>query len=152
MTVIYNCHSDGLDYRITKFEDGNPTSSYLCSTEACECPAGVRPTCRHRQMLLAFLKQHLVNTPWFVNWDGGGYPCDFEGRAVIIEHNPLAEQDTVPVPEALHDTAEGLPPRVQVFGMDDLFGIHNAIADAVGGPHVKLTTRTTLPPVKWRRM
>jgi hypothetical protein len=102
MTVIYNCHHDGLDYRITKFEDGNPTSSYLCSAEACECPAGVRPTCRHRQMLPEMIAANIVNTHLFMHWDVDRFICDFQG---LIE--------SAPVPEGLHDTAEGLPPVVE---------------------------------------
>ena len=135
MTVIYNCHSDGLDYRITKFEDGNPTSSYLCSPDACECPAGHRPTCRHRQMLPEFTSRHLVNSHLFWNHDGGGFSCDFAG-------NPARET----VPEGLHDTADGLPSAS--LSIDDWR--HAARAATV--EITEQIVRTPLPPAKWRRL
>ena len=70
-TAYYNCRHDGDQYRITKFDtDLNVESTYLCTTSACECPAGVRPTCRHRQMLPEFLrKPGSVGGNVFLNWD-----------------------------------------------------------------------------------
>jgi len=65
--TLYNLHTDGDHYRITKFVDGNVESSYLLSHNECECPAGSRPTCRHRQMLPSMLSQGIANTHWF--WD-----------------------------------------------------------------------------------
>jgi hypothetical protein len=69
--TLYNLRSALDDYRITKFDrDLNPESSYLLGPDdrgaiQCECPAGVRPSCRHRQMLPHLLP--LVDTEWF--WD-----------------------------------------------------------------------------------
>jgi hypothetical protein len=102
-------------------------------------------------MLLEFTSRHLVNSHLFWDFDNR-QSCDFAGNPAreTVPAGPHVEEDAVP--EGLHDTADGLPSGVQVFGMDDLFGIHNAIADAVGEPHVKLTTRTPLPPAKWRRL
>jgi hypothetical protein len=102
MTTLYNCHSDGLDYRITKFEDGNPTSSYLCSTEACECPAGVRPTCRHRQMLPAFLEYNLVNSNLFLDWDNGRRIVDFDGQPATVQSNEPLEPTDIRSPGDLY--------------------------------------------------
>jgi len=69
--VYYNCKSNGSGYHLTKFdEDLNPISEqYDTSLAECTCKAGVRPTCRHRQMLPLF--QHLgrVNTGWFFEFD-----------------------------------------------------------------------------------
>lgn len=48
---LYNSKTEGHSLRVTKFDiDLNPESSYLTTAENCECPAGVRSTCRHRQM------------------------------------------------------------------------------------------------------
>lgn len=49
--TLYNAKTEGHSLRVTKFDsDLNPESSYLTTSELCECPAGVRSTCRHRQM------------------------------------------------------------------------------------------------------
>lgn len=77
---LYNCKSVPPDsFRITKFDDDlNPVkgSSYILipsgddpSAYICGCPAGARPTCRHRQMLPNFIKFARVDTGWV---------CEFE--------------------------------------------------------------------------
>lgn len=89
MTILYNCHTDGDEYRITKFTDGNVESTYLTSLAECQCPAGARPTCRHRQMLPTFIDRNLVNSPWFLDWDGSRAVVDFEGnQPAMIEPTP----------------------------------------------------------------
>ncbi len=66
MATLYNCHTDGDQYRITKFDSlGNVESTYLCTIDECECPAGFRPTCRHRHMLPRFLAKGAVNSFYF---------------------------------------------------------------------------------------
>jgi hypothetical protein len=80
--AIYNLKSALDDYRITKFDrDLNVEASYLIIANEgrveCECPAGERPTCRHRQMLPHLLP--IVDTSWF--WD-------FE-RAVVVDANGI---------------------------------------------------------------
>lgn len=64
--------------RITKFVDGEVESSYLTTPATCDCPAGVRPTCRHRQMLPHMIQCDIINTHWFYNFDRG-LVVDFEG-------------------------------------------------------------------------
>ena len=72
--TLYNCRHSGDQYRITKFDsDMNPEGSYLCTLEECECPAGVRPTCRHRQMLPKFIARSHVGDEWFFDFDRGGW-------------------------------------------------------------------------------
>ncbi len=71
---LYNCRHAGDQYRITKFtEDMNVESSYLCTETECDCPAGQRPTCRHRQMLPRFLAREAVGNEWFFDYDRGGW-------------------------------------------------------------------------------
>lgn len=71
---LYNCRHAGDQYRITKFtENMDVESSYLCTTDECDCPAGVRPTCRHRQMLPRFLSRNAVGNEWFFDYDRGGW-------------------------------------------------------------------------------
>lgn len=73
MTILYNVHTDGDQYRITKFNDGEVEASYLCSETECQCPAGHRPTCRHRMMLPMFLHRGAVDSWWFLDWDRKGW-------------------------------------------------------------------------------
>lgn len=96
MTTLYNCRHDGDQYRVTKFHDGEVQGSYLVTHSECTCPAGSRPTCRHRQMLPEFIDRHLVNSHLFWNHDDGGFSCDFEGnpaRETVAAGLP-AEEDT----------------------------------------------------------
>jgi hypothetical protein len=74
MTTLYNCRHAGDQYRITKFDaDLNVVSSYLCTTSECECPAGVRPTCRHREMLPRFIHREHIGDGWMLDHDRGGW-------------------------------------------------------------------------------
>lgn len=122
MTILYSCKStinadDSLAYRITKFDDDhNVESSYICTATTCECPAGVRPACRHREMLPMFLHRGAVNTGWMYDYDRGGWVDMGDGLGELT-----------PLPEG-----------VEMIGLDDPVGLHNAIADAVGEPEAKL--------------
>ncbi len=71
--TLYNLRSPST---ITKFDaDGNPEASYEVSADACTCPAGHRPTCRHRQMLSELLP--LIDTEWFLDYSPGmSLVCD----------------------------------------------------------------------------
>lgn len=74
MTSLYNCKHSGDQYRISKFDsDWNLEASYLCDLSTCECPAGHRPKCRHREMLPKFIQRNYVNTEWFWDHDRGGW-------------------------------------------------------------------------------
>lgn len=88
--ILYNCKHDGDQYRITKFIDGNPEASYLCTHSECECPAGHRDTCRHRQMLPQMLAHHIVNTQWFWNYDQH-MATDFDGAQVSLYETTPAD-------------------------------------------------------------
>jgi hypothetical protein len=62
------------DYVYTKFDsDINPQSTYTVSLSGreCSCPAGFRPTCRHRQMLPAFRRRDGINTNLFHDFEAG---------------------------------------------------------------------------------
>lgn len=76
--TLYSLHHDGDQYRITKWDrDLNVESTYLMTADECECPAGHRPSCRHRQMFSTLLP--LCNTIWFLDWDGGKVIVDANG-------------------------------------------------------------------------
>lgn len=72
--TLYNARSipAASEFRITKFDDDlNPVASYITSTTTCDCPAGTRPTCRHRQMLPLFLHKAAIDTGWMLDYDAG---------------------------------------------------------------------------------
>ncbi len=87
---LYTYRSTGY---ITKWStDGNVEASYSVSDEGCTCPAGSRPTCRHRQML-PYLRP-IADTHWFLDWDNGRRVVDLMGTPkatidALIE--PIAE-------------------------------------------------------------
>lgn len=78
-------------YRISKFTDGELESSYQTTFAECDCPAGVRPSCRHRQMLPQMIAADIVNTQFFWNFDLGR-AVDFSGtlKSNIDAMNELA--------------------------------------------------------------
>jgi hypothetical protein len=99
--TLYNLKSALDDYRITKFTpDLDVESSYLIGRLGtgpweCECPAGSRNTCRHREMIPNLLP--LVDTEWF--WD-------FERRAVVSADGnlrPATQTDPVITPNSILD-------------------------------------------------
>jgi hypothetical protein len=68
---LYNMKENGNGYQITKFdEDLNPENTYHVGSKSCDCKAGGRPTCRHRQMLPLFQAIGRVNTGWFYDCEG----------------------------------------------------------------------------------
>lgn len=105
--VLYNCKHSGDQYLITKFDrHGEVESSYLCDHGQCQCPAGVRDTCRHRQMLPMFLEEGLVNTNLFINWNRRSI-TDFNGLPAVPPPHDLA-------PQALTDTgAQSNEPAIE---------------------------------------
>lgn len=121
--TLYSLHS-GIDrtgayeHRVTKFVDGEVESSYLTTQTECECPAGHRPSCRHRQMLPQMLAAGIANTHWFWDFDLGRV-VDFDGQ---LKSNLDAMNELAPIP------------GVTILDLSDMGAVHNAIADAVGEP------------------
>jgi hypothetical protein len=151
-TTLYNLRTDGDQYRITKFTDGNPESSYLISHFECQCPAGERATCRHRAMLPVMLNHEMANTPYFWDFDISRM-CDFEGNT--LEMMPVAEgppaealPTSIPPPAATAMHAEPAPHGVVVSTRD--FAHNELIDQAVAAGPIKITT--PLPLIRWRRL
>ena len=70
MRNLYSCRTAGPSFSITKFDsDLNPEVTYSCTSVECNCPAGSRPTCKHRKMLGLFISEGRVNTGAFLDWD-----------------------------------------------------------------------------------
>lgn len=85
MTHLYNCRHDGDQYRITKFDDSmNIESSYLTTLTECTCPAGVRDTCRHRQMLPRFQAHNHIGDGFYYDFDRDGW-VDMRWLSVGVE-------------------------------------------------------------------
>lgn len=61
-------------YEVKKFDsDFNFVESYYMSEVGhsiiCGCPAGGRPTCRHRKMLRIFQAEEKIDTGWMYQFD-----------------------------------------------------------------------------------
>src|SRR6266403_771544 len=146
MTTLYNCHTDGDQYRITKFDSfGNVESTYLCTIDECKCPAGFRPSCRHRHMLPRFIAKDAVNSFWFYDYDRQGWVTNEPAVGQIL---PM-EVPEGPAPmngfenheqeiDAIAALTEPLPDGIQAYSLNDLSPaqLHNVIAEAVGEPTV----------------
>lgn len=79
--ILYNCKPSFDDgrYIITKWSaDLDIESSYITSISECECPAGVRPTCRHRQMLPHFIATDHIGDDFFFCFDDQTWHQPFE--------------------------------------------------------------------------
>lgn len=96
--TLYNCKSEGDEYRITKFDsDLNVESTYLTTLRECQCPAGHRDTCRHRLMLPMFLNKRdgADRGAWLLDYDRKQWVrastgddrerSDFENEVVVDE-------------------------------------------------------------------
>ena len=67
---IYNMKERDDVFYITKFDDAlNPEAIYSLSNGECDCPAGHRPHCRHRDMLKIFQRRKAINTNEFYDFD-----------------------------------------------------------------------------------
>ncbi len=97
---LYNMKSSDDGFIITKFDDDlNVESSYeyhvmTNGADVCHCPAGQRPSCRHRQMFP--LLQTRVDSAWFLDFDTRAW-VDPTGEAALSEPEPTTtiEQDVM---------------------------------------------------------
>lgn len=112
---LYNAKStdDPSTYLFTKFDsDLNlvDDSIYLTTETTCTCPAGVRPSCRHRQMLPSFLATRRIDTPWFFDFDTGAWSQPFEalddGEEAIL---PPVSGDVETIVDYIRTSAEQAP-------------------------------------------
>lgn len=125
MTHLYSCKSeiapDGSGhYRITKFDaDLNVESSYITTALTCDCPAGERPMCRHREMLPKFLLRNAVNTMWMYDYDRDGWVSQHVSEALeesVELCKPLVEAYSVILGERVDAVYQGVP----IITRDDL--------------------------------
>ena len=100
MTTLYSCRHDGDQYRMTKFdEDMNVEASYLLTATECECPAGSRPSCRHRQMLPKFHQRGAIGTNLLYDYDWGKWMMSEIGEEEGSAYLP-GQQEEERAPEA----------------------------------------------------
>jgi hypothetical protein len=121
---LYNAKSQmPSEFVVTKFDDDlNVESSYLLLSTpeglVCECPAGVRPSCRHRDMLPLFVKYNRVNSNWVLDWDGGKEWRQYVGPLdTEVEGDGSEEQDESPVEEMPGEVTD--PAGYIPFGSDE---------------------------------
>lgn len=70
MTLYRIDPSDGSDFIVHKLDvDLNPKAVYHITGKTCDCPAGHRPICRHRQMLMEFKDLGRIGTGWLYDYD-----------------------------------------------------------------------------------
>lgn len=116
--TLYNCKqvASGETYVITKFtEDMDVESSYVTTYRTCECPAGQRFNCRHREMLPMFIAKQATHGEMFYNFLTG------EWIAAAIDE-PLKEDESSLDMGGLEDTG------VQIISIEDISAAHSAIA------------------------
>lgn len=126
--TLYSLRTDGDQFRITKIVDGEIESSYLSTERECECPAGHRPSCRHRQMIPDMLARGILDSMWF--WD-------FDTRRVVDFNGELKSNL-----DAIHELVAP--------GHTDLMISPEAIDEALAvgeAQHVEVT-----PKPSWRRL
>lgn len=101
---------------ITKFNsDGNVEASYLTSDSTCSCPAGQRPTCRHRRML-SYLRD-IVDTHWFLDWDNGRQIVDLMGTS-----KATIDALSLPAPAGQHVEEDATEQTIQSDTEPAVFG------------------------------
>ncbi len=141
---LYNCKIDGDQWKISKFtNDGELESSYLTTHAECQCPAGQRPSCRHRQMLPAFLDLNLVNSYLFLDWDNGRRIVDFNGQPATLELAPQALTDTIDCTPSIEPAIE---PGTYTVTQPDEDGMAEIVSGHHRGRKIKLPSANG-----WRR-
>lgn len=83
--ILYSLRTADGAFSIAKFDaDFNVESQYLIVQDPsgrwqCNCPASIRPTCRHRQMLTVMMDR--ADSPWFYCYEDGTW------------HDPLGQAE-----------------------------------------------------------
>ena len=105
--TVYNCHTIDGAYHMTKFDENmDVEATYELSLTECACPAGVRPTCRHRKMLPLFMANDAIDTNKFYCYETHQWSTvaglDDEIEVTTIEATPEpAPPPPPPPPESI---------------------------------------------------
>lgn len=85
---LYNAKKVDSALRITKFDDDlDVESSYITTRSDCECPAGVRDSCRHRQMFSILADR--ADTGWFFDYDEQRWYYYNQETGLLTERAPM---------------------------------------------------------------
>lgn len=113
---LYNLRTNpdkGLPFIITKFDDNlDVESSYPVGQSICECPAGHRPSCRHR-LMLPTLKSR-VDTAWFWDFEASAWsdPTGEANKPAAEDKSEIVDEDEVgPSDNPYSDADEPLAPK-----------------------------------------
>ena len=107
--ILYSIKRGPNGHTITKWDDDfNPVASYDVTVGSCTCPAGPRPTCRHRKMLSRMLPK--VGQPEFYCYETqswhrpveayGAEPSEAgasEASAYIMQEQDVTNGETTPI-------------------------------------------------------
>lgn len=111
---LYNIRAAGDAFSISKFDDDlNFEASYVTTLATCTCPAGPRPTCRHRKML-GRMMNHLGDG-WFYNYKTQKWHRPVEEPAELKLANAATSLPTA-TPEPPSSTVEPRPLKAEVEG------------------------------------
>lgn len=154
--TLYSLRTDGDQYRITKIVDGEIESSYIANTRECECPAGHRASCRHRQMIPDMLARGILDSMWF--WDFDSHRVvDFNGelKSNLDALNELAAPRDEYLEGIMNRDAvgEAHPSEPKLTGLQEeqiLMGFHNEPTEAEGPPSEVSAGHSLQRP--WRRL
>lgn len=98
--ILYSLRTAPFGYTITKFDDDfNVEASYDLSTigSTCTCPAGARPSCRHRKMLPRMLDR--ADTDWFYHYESNiWHKFTPDAPASTVEAPPEPEPAPTTIP------------------------------------------------------
>lgn len=95
--ALYNLRSMDGEWRISKFtNDLDVESSYTVSEGECSCPAGFRPSCRHRQILPKMLAVGAEDSGLFYDFDNDQFlePIASAASSNIVDDIPFTETET----------------------------------------------------------
>lgn len=163
---LYNLKHDGDQYRVTKFDDDlNVESSYLMTATECTCPAGHRPTCRHRQMFSTLVQR--IGSSWMFDFDKIEWVGGVAGEDTVRSTEDTAS--LLPAPRLVDEVAvsdiKPLPPGIYTTSMPDDNGVAIIAEGEFAGREIKFPrnelaldpdhdspTHIHLPHPAWRRI
>lgn len=122
MPSLYTCKTvDVSTWRIAKFDTNMALeASYVLDWDLCECPAGDKPTCRHRKMLKTFISAGHVNDGWFLDYDAKVWSKPLAellsaGEPTACQPSPAKEGNGATIPSAPEGEPSPLPPSGATF-------------------------------------
>jgi len=136
---LYTLRSADGEWRITKFDqDLEMESSYIVSTDGCECPQWTsrERQCRHMKMLPMMVER--ADSAWFFCYEDAQW-YDPTGEARVVGQSEGQGQGLSKPAENITATeidrriaSLRLPDGVTMLDLSNMEQVHNTIAQAVG--------------------